>query len=59
MMFRSEVHDAQMDRLKGLLKMKAQIETIMAEKLAELRKEYVHHSKALEMVVEHRMKHLR
>ena len=47
-----------MARLKDLLKMKAQIETTMAEKLVELRKDYLYHSTALEMVVEHRMKQL-
>lgn len=48
-----------MARLKDLIRKKAQIETQMAEKLSELRKDYVHHSKALETVVEHRMKQLR
>ncbi|KAL1595704.1 hypothetical protein SLS60_009393 [Paraconiothyrium brasiliense] len=54
----SEAHEAQMARLKDLLKIKAQIEATMAEKLVALRQDYVYHSKALEMVVEHRMKQL-
>jgi hypothetical protein len=47
-----------MARLKDLLKMKAKIETIMTQKLVELRKDYVYHSKAIELVVEHRMHQL-
>ena len=47
-----------MARLDKLLKAKAQIEKLMAEKLVELRKDFVFHSKALELVVEHRMKQL-
>ena len=48
-----------MARLEDLLKKKAAIEAAMAEKLADLRKEYVYHSKALEMVVEHHLNQLR
>jgi hypothetical protein len=47
-----------MARLKDLLKMKAEIETVMTQKLVELRKDYVYHSKAVELVVEHRMNQL-
>ncbi|KAJ4344614.1 uncharacterized protein N0V89_012358 [Didymosphaeria variabile] len=54
----SHFDEHEMARLKELLKMKAQIEATMAEKLVALRKDYVYHSKALEMVVEHRMKQL-
>ncbi|KAJ4301160.1 hypothetical protein N0V90_003250 [Kalmusia sp. IMI 367209] len=53
-----EARAAQMARLEVLLKKKAVIEAAMAEKLADLRKEYVYHSKALQMVVEHHLKQL-
>lgn len=48
-----------MARLKDLLKMKADIEREMAEKSAKLREDYVYHSKAVELVVEHRINQLK
>ncbi|KAF9730583.1 hypothetical protein PMIN06_006548 [Paraphaeosphaeria minitans] len=51
-------HEAQMSRLTDLLKMKAEIEREMAGKLAKLRGDYLYHSKAVEKVIEHRMKQL-
>ncbi|KAF2441136.1 hypothetical protein P171DRAFT_524102 [Karstenula rhodostoma CBS 690.94] len=54
-----EAYEAQMARLKDLLEMKAEIERAMAQKLGELRKDYVYHSKAVEMVVQHRMNQLK
>lgn len=54
----SEAHDAQMAHLRDLIKMKSQIEAMMMEKLGELRKGYAYHSRALELVLEHRLKQL-
>ena len=55
----AEAYDAQMAHLKELLKLKAEIEGEMAEKLARLRKDYVLNSEAIESVVEHRLGQLK
>ncbi|KAK3196993.1 hypothetical protein GRF29_1536g274141 [Pseudopithomyces chartarum] len=54
----SEYYDAQLARLKDLIEKKTQVETLMAEKLSEMRSKYLKVSKALEKVLEYRIKQL-
>jgi hypothetical protein len=44
--------------LKDLIEKKTQVETLMAEKLSEMCSEYLKVSKALEKVLEYRIKQL-
>lgn len=55
----AEAHKTQMARLRDLLKVKAQIENHMEEKLAELRRNFVLQSEAIESALERRLEQMK
>lgn len=59
MEYRSQAHQAQLNRLQDLLAQKAGIEDAMTKQLAGLQKTYDAHSRDLESVVNRRLKEMK
>ncbi|KAF1950737.1 hypothetical protein CC80DRAFT_597996 [Byssothecium circinans] len=55
----AQARTAQLQRLRQLIAQKTEVEKRMADKFAELRKEYLKHAESLQRVVEYRARELR